>query len=62
MEEEISFNQIVQGYYPRLTIEDIKACVRYVVDLVAAEEVDLREASFCCKLIKGTRCRDRIVE
>ncbi len=45
IEEGISFNQIVQDYYPQLSIEDIKACVRYVVDLVAAEEVHLREAS-----------------
>jgi len=45
IEEGISFNEIVQDYYPQLSIEDIKACVRYVVNLVAAEEVHLREAS-----------------
>jgi len=45
IEEGISFNEIVQDYYPQLSVEDIKACVRYVVDLVAAEEVHLREAS-----------------
>jgi len=45
IEEGISFNEIVQDYYPQLDIEDIKACVRYVVNLVAAEEVHLREAS-----------------
>lgn len=45
IEEGISFNEIVQDYYPQLTVEDIKACVRYVVELVAAEEVHLREAS-----------------
>ena len=45
IEEGISFNEIVQDYYPQLGIEDIKACVRYVVNLVAAEEVHLREAS-----------------
>lgn len=41
IEEGISFNEIVQDYYPQLSIEDIKACVRYVVNLVAAEEVHL---------------------
>ena len=45
IEEGISFNQIIQDYYPQLAVEDIKACVRYVVDLVAAEEVHLREAT-----------------
>lgn len=45
IEEGILFNEIVQEYYPQLTVEDIKACVRYVVDLVAAEKVHLREAS-----------------
>jgi len=45
IEEGFTFDQIVQDYYPQLTVEDIKACVRYVVDLVAAEEVHLREAS-----------------
>jgi uncharacterized protein (DUF433 family) len=45
IEEGISFNEIVQDYYPQLSIEDIKACVRYVVNLVSAEEVHLREAS-----------------
>lgn len=45
IEEGISFDEIVQDYYPQLSIEDIKACVRYVVNLVAAEEVHLREAS-----------------
>jgi len=45
IEEGISFNEIVREYYPQLNIEDIKACVRYVVNLVAAEEVHLREVS-----------------
>jgi uncharacterized protein (DUF433 family) len=45
IEEGIAFNEIIQDYYPQLNIEDIKACVRYVVDLVAAEEVHLKEAS-----------------
>ena len=45
IEEGISFNEIIQNYYPQLNIEDIKACVRYVVNLVAAEEVHLREVS-----------------
>ena len=45
IEEGIPFNEILQDYYPQLSLEDIKACVRYVVDLVAAEEVHVRGAS-----------------
>jgi len=45
IEEGIPFNEIVQEYYPQLTIEDIKTCVRYVVNLVASEEIHLREVS-----------------
>jgi uncharacterized protein (DUF433 family) len=45
IEEGITFNEIVQDYYPQLSVEDIKACVKYVVELVAAEEIHLREAS-----------------
>ena len=45
IEEGIPFNEIVREYYPQLTIEDIKTCVRYVVNLVASEEIHLREVS-----------------
>ncbi|WP_028320815.1 DUF433 domain-containing protein [Desulfatiglans anilini] len=45
IEEGISFDKIIQDYYPQLTIDDIKACVRYVVQLVASEKVLLQEAS-----------------
>ena len=45
IEEGISFNDIVREYYPQLTIEDIKTCVRYVVNLVASEEIHIREVS-----------------
>ena len=45
IEEGISFNEIVREYYPQLTIEDIKTCVRYVVNLMASEEIHLREVS-----------------
>jgi uncharacterized protein (DUF433 family) len=45
IEEGIPFNDIVREYYPQLTIEDIKTCVRYVVNLVASEEIHIREVS-----------------
>ncbi len=36
--EGIPFEQIVRDYYPDLTVEDIKACVDYAVNLIKAEE------------------------
>lgn len=39
--EGISFDQIIQDYYPDLVAEDIHACVRYAIALVAAEDIHL---------------------
>jgi len=39
--EGIPFEQIVRDYYPDLTVEDIKACVDYAVNLIKAEEVHI---------------------
>lgn len=41
LDEGLSFEQIIQDYYPALTIEDIRACVRYAIALVAAEDIHL---------------------
>jgi uncharacterized protein (DUF433 family) len=37
----LSFDGIVRDYYPDLTPEDIRACIRYAIALVAAEDIDL---------------------
>jgi uncharacterized protein (DUF433 family) len=37
----LSFDAIRQDYYPELGIEDIRACLQYVIALVAAEEIHL---------------------
>lgn len=37
----ISFAQIIENFYPDLTVEDIYACVQYAIDLVAAEDINL---------------------
>ena len=34
IQEGITFDEIVDKYYPDLEIEDIKACVKYATDLV----------------------------
>ena len=39
--EGLSFDEIIQGYYPDLTPEDIRACVQYAIALVAAEDIHL---------------------
>ncbi len=41
LDEDLSFDQIIQDYYPDLTPEDIRACVQYAIALVAAEDIHL---------------------
>ena len=41
LSEGLTFNQIIQDYYPDITVEDIRACVRYAIALVAAEDIHL---------------------
>jgi uncharacterized protein (DUF433 family) len=44
VQEAIPFAEIVQRYYPDLTVEDIRACIQYATALVRAEEVHLSRA------------------
>lgn len=37
----LSFETITQDYYPDLKIEDVKACVKYAIALIAAEDINL---------------------
>jgi uncharacterized protein (DUF433 family) len=39
--EGLSFDQIIQGYYPDLKKEDIQACIQYAIALVAAEDIHI---------------------
>jgi uncharacterized protein (DUF433 family) len=39
LEEGIPFEKIIEDYYPDLTLDDVHACMRYAIALVAAEEV-----------------------
>ena len=36
--EDLSFNEIKQDYFPDLEIEDIKACMDYAIAMIAAED------------------------
>ena len=39
LNEGLSFDEIIQDYYPDLAIEDIHACIQYAIALVAAEDI-----------------------
>jgi len=41
LDEGLPFDQIIQDYYPDLTVEDIRACIQYAIALVAAEDIHL---------------------
>jgi uncharacterized protein (DUF433 family) len=42
--EGIGFDQIIRDYYADLSVEDIRACVQYAIDVLAAEEIHLATA------------------
>jgi uncharacterized protein (DUF433 family) len=37
----LSFDQILEDYYPDLTEADLRACVQYAIAVIAAEDVHL---------------------
>jgi uncharacterized protein (DUF433 family) len=39
--EGVSFSEIIEAYYPDLTIEDIQACLQYAIDVVAVEDIHI---------------------
>ena len=39
--EGLTFDQIIQDYYPDLKKDDIHACLQYAIALVAAEEIHI---------------------
>lgn len=45
VDEGISFERIVRDFYPDLKPEDIHACMRYAIALVAAEDIHLNPAA-----------------
>lgn len=44
LNDGLSFNDIIQDYYPDLKVEDIKACLQYAIALIAAEDINLVSA------------------
>lgn len=45
LNERLSFSDIIEDYYPDLTVEAIQACLRYAIALVANEDIHLTPAS-----------------
>jgi uncharacterized protein (DUF433 family) len=43
--EGVAFVDIVRDYYPDLKLDDIRACVRYAMAVVAAEDIHIAEAA-----------------
>jgi uncharacterized protein (DUF433 family) len=41
LNEDLSFDEIIQDYYPSLQPEDIHACLEYAIALIASEEIHL---------------------
>ena len=39
VQEGTPFPEIASEYYPDLTVDDVKACVRYATELVRSEEI-----------------------
>jgi uncharacterized protein (DUF433 family) len=37
----LGFEEIIRDYYPDLEIQDIRACVRYAMDVVEAEDIHI---------------------
>ena len=43
--EGLTFQQIMKDYYPDLQAEDIRACIKYAMDVVAVEDIHLAPAA-----------------
>jgi uncharacterized protein (DUF433 family) len=43
--EGLSFEEIIQDYYPDLEIEDIRACIQYAIDVIVAEDIHIAAAA-----------------
>jgi uncharacterized protein (DUF433 family) len=40
----IPFQGIIQDYYPDLTTEDLRACIRYAIEVLGAEDLHIAPA------------------
>jgi len=45
LNEGITFEQVIKDYYPDLVLDDIRACMRYAIALVAAEDINIHSVA-----------------
>jgi len=45
LSEDRTFEEIIEDYYPDLTVEDIRACLSYAIALVSGEDIHLTAVS-----------------
>jgi uncharacterized protein (DUF433 family) len=45
VKDQVSFEVIIRDYYPELSVEDIKACVQYAINVGQTEDVILGTAA-----------------
>lgn len=43
LEDGLTFEEIIQDYYPHITVEDIRACLEYAKALIEGEEIYFAE-------------------
>ena len=43
--EGLSFEQITKDHYPDLELDDIRACVRYAIEVLGAEDLHVAASS-----------------
>jgi uncharacterized protein (DUF433 family) len=41
----VSFETVVKDFYPDLTVEDIRACVQFALDILTVEELHTEDAA-----------------
>ncbi|MCK4248965.1 MAG: DUF433 domain-containing protein [Candidatus Omnitrophica bacterium] len=44
LENGITFDEMIEKYYPDINIEDIKACIHYAAEIIRSEEIHLEKA------------------
>jgi len=43
--EGIPFEGIIQDYYPDLSVDDLRACVQYAIEVMSAEDLHITVAA-----------------
>lgn len=44
LNEGLSFEEVIEDYYPDLGVEDIRACLSFAIALIAAEDIHVRRS------------------